>query len=173
MLAVNQASLRAQTDGDYEQILMIDNDGIGIENTHLELSKLSDLRGEYVFMLDDDDKVIDPEFIATLKIVTVDQPELVIIKMRHQPDLVLPDDSHWRTAPVMGFIGCSAFVVRRDVWLANRQHFEPVYHGDFTFISAVYPQCKQIVWLDRIMTATQHGHNHGQPENIDPVAVSV
>lgn len=171
MLSVNQASLRDQIDTDYEQLLVIDHEAAGVEASYANLPELCEwIRGEYVFLLDDDDRVIDREFISRLKLAAFNRPELIMIRMRHQPELILPDDAHWQREPVIGYFGCSSYVVRRDVWCENVKEFQPVYHGDFTFISAVYPKCKSVVWLDRVMTATQCGHHNGQPESLDTLA---
>jgi hypothetical protein len=125
------------------------------------------IRGDYVLVLDDDDRIVAETFIAELKEASRQGADLIMLRMEIVPGFVVPEPDMLYLPPVVGHIGMSCFVVKRDLWIANVQHFEPVYHGDFTFIEAVYPQAKSIVWLDRIMTATQSGNHHGQPESID------
>jgi hypothetical protein len=173
MLALNQASVRAQTDLDYEHLIITDHIGRGVEWSHTQFAEYApQINGDYVFILDDDDWLFCDRAISLLKQAAISRPELIMVRMRHNPVLVLPDDEHWGKPPELGYIGMSAFVVRRDVWSANVAEFRPVYHGDFTFISAVYPKCSNVVWLDRVISATQRGHNHGQPENIHTTSIS-
>jgi glycosyltransferase involved in cell wall biosynthesis len=170
-LKVNQASLRSQSDPDYEQVLLVDEIGRGIEWAHTNMATACPrIHGDYVLVLDDDDQIVVDTLIAELKEAARSDPDLIMLRMQIVPGFVVPEDDHFRAPPVVGHIGMSCFAVKRDLWVANVQHFEPVYQGDFTFIDAVYPQARSIIYLDRVMTATQDGNHHGQPESIDPSA---
>lgn len=173
MLRENMDSLARQTDRDYEQILIVDDTGRGIGWSFANLKNYADqIRGLYVFLLDDDDMIKTPDFIAELKAFAYqyDMPDVIMMRMEHQPGWILPDRDHWLMQPTMNHIGCSAYAVRRNVWRAHVAEFRPIYQGDFTFIDAVYHSGVRVAWLDRVMTRTQQGHNHGQPENVAAVA---
>jgi hypothetical protein len=166
-LKVNQASLRNQSDPDYEQVLLVDEIGRGIEWAHTNMTTACpQINGDYILVLDDDDQIVVNTCIAELKQAAQTGADVIMLKMEIVPGFVVPEDDYFRAAPVVGHIGMSCFVVKRDLWITNVSHFKPVYHGDFTFISAVYPQAKNIVYLDRVMCATQGGNHHGQPESI-------
>ncbi len=128
------------------------------------------IQGEYVLVLDDDDQIVEDTFIGELKEATRSGADLIMLKMQIVLGFVVPEDDYFYLPPVVGHIGMSCFVVKRDLWIENVKHFDPVYQGDFTFINAVYPQARNIVYLDRVMCATQDGNHHGQPENIHPNA---
>ena len=75
------------------------------------------LVGEYIFCLDDDDTCILPTLVEELKFIVADSdPDVIMIRMDHGAGRILPGDDTWLCAPVLGQIGCSAFVVRREVW---------------------------------------------------------
>ena len=67
-LQKNIRSLKAQTDPDYEQVFIIDKEGYGLAAADQALNKYRDINcGDYIMVLDDDDIVIDPQFIEKLK----------------------------------------------------------------------------------------------------------
>lgn len=166
MLLTNRASLGEQTDQDFEQLIITDDLRRGVAWSYTNLQNYTrQINGLYVFLLDDDDMLAVPDFVSSLKRCAVenDYPDVIMMRMQHEPDRVLPDDRHWKQNPELGYIGCSAYAVWRGVWMQHVRDFQPVYHGDYTFIDTVYHSGVSVVWLDRIMTRTQNGHHHGQP----------
>lgn len=176
MLKVNQDSLAQQTDRDFEQVILLDSEGRGVAWANENLRNHVDLiHGEYVFLLDDDDLIATPNFIEAVKTFATinDWPNVIIVKMEHAPGFVLPDADNWQQEPRLGHIGCSGFIVRRETWVSHVTDFNPVYHGDYTFIKALWNAGYKFAWLDRVMTRTQRGQNFGKSENVHPVTVGV
>lgn len=140
MLAVNVASLRAQTDGDWLQTFLVDDVGRGINWSHENMAvNAPNLTGEYIWILDDDDMCICRTLVADLKRIAAEHdPDVIMLRMDHGTR-VLPDDATWGDAPVCGRIGCSAYVVRREVWQAHAGAMVPGWYGsDFSLINSIF-----------------------------------
>jgi len=84
MLEVCIDSVKAQTSDDYIHILHKDDktkNGYGMFLANQSLAKVSSINARYVMALDDDDMLIDPNFVKTFKeIVNKDNPEIVFFK---------------------------------------------------------------------------------------------
>lgn len=153
-LTLNRASLRLQTDPDYEQLLAVDNVGRGWEHAQKMLAQLAgEAMGQYILALDDDDMLINAWAIEHLKQAAHANPPAVIWRAWHNDAGILPDNGHWGRKPELGFIGTCGFVVRTDVY---REHIGPLvghYASDFDLISAVYAQHgDNVVWMDELCT---------------------
>jgi len=157
MLAHNQASLQQQTCKDFTQTLLHDDVGRGIGWSYANMAAFAPrLVGDYIWILDDDDYCIHNTLVAELQqIVQGSQPEVIFVKMHHGPLGVLPDKRAWGCEPKHAHIGCSAFIVRRDVWQAHASSFGEHYAGDFDFISRVYWQTTRHIWHDVIASKVQ------------------
>jgi glycosyltransferase involved in cell wall biosynthesis len=154
MLDINQASLRMQSDPDYEQIIEVDDLGRGWDYA-LEMTKRAaeKVQGSYILVLDDDDILINAEAIRLWKEITANNPPAVIHKSWVGELGILPDEAHWRRQPELGFIGFNSFILRMDV-LVDYIHKiqEGRYANDFDLIHAVYRYYdSQVVWLDQVM----------------------
>ena len=164
MLAENIASLQRQTDPDLFQTIIKDDVGRGVAWACRNLSTVIP-DGQYIWILDDDDLCICDTLVAEVKAIAyAHDPGVIFLRMDHGPLGILPDDAHWQRAPVEGHIGCSAFVVRRDVWIIYADWWSERYAGDFDFISAVYadPEVTHF-WHDRIASRVQR-RSMGAPE---------
>ena len=164
MLAVCQTSLAAQSDQDYRQTLLDDALGRGIGWSYQNLAAYAPhLVGEWIFILDDDDMVISQTFVADLKAIAEEHhPDVIMVKMDQGTRGILPAGC-WQKRPVMGGIGCSAFVVRRRVWQKHAGHLSAHYAGDFDFIKSIFMQDYEIYWFDCIASAVQR-ISYGAPE---------
>lgn len=157
MLAANQASLQQQTDGDWIQTLLIDDVGRGIAWSHENLAAYApQLVGDYIWVLDDDDLCIEPEFVAGLKFIVADQdPDVIFVRMDHGYGRILPS-ARWGKSPQVGEIGVSAFVIRRAVWQAHASAMVPgQYTSDFEFINSIWQAQPTIYWWDVIASKVQ------------------
>ena len=158
MLAVNRASLAAQTDGDYVQTLLVDDVGRGIAWSHENMGAYAaQLTGAYVWVLDDDDTCICPTLVADLKAIARRyMPDVIMLRMDHGAGRVLPD-ARWGMSPIYGQIGVSAYVVRRQVWQHHAHAWTPGWYGsDFSFIDSIWRAGRwQFYWHDCIASAVQ------------------
>jgi len=153
-------SLKAQTDQDFEHIIIRDDIGIGIAETYRRLRN-QDVNGEYVWVLDDDNVVVEPTFIRQLK-MQADFGYLILEGM--VSDRVLPDTDE----PQLAHIDMMNIVVCRVVWEDHKKDFGARYEGDWDFIYAV---TSNGLWggkkLPGVMAKTQK-ISHGQPEGNIP-----
>jgi hypothetical protein len=171
-LARNQASVAAQTDAEeVEQLLLVDHEQRGIEWSYVHLrDALPHIHGNYVLLLDDDDYLIDPEFVADLAHQVEDGPAVIIVRM-DVSGRKMPEYDFWERPPVPGQIACSCFIVRRDVFAEHVGDFAADYAGDFAFINAVWhcPRGHVFEWWHRCISRVGVV-SHGQAENSDPAA---
>jgi len=158
MFAKCKASIDAQTDQDFEHIVIDDKIGVGIAQTYRNFQSL-EVRGKFVFVLDDDNILTDTKFIERLKEVDKNgQPELIVGKI-YRGGTILP--AVW--PPKHSSIDMMNVVVSQRLWNECRKNFEPKYDGDFEFISAVWQKQPKIEFLDEPIGCTQ-AVMHGKPE---------
>lgn len=156
MLKINQASLRMQSDLDYEQIIQVDEIGRGWQYAHIMQQQAAlKAQGDYVLTLDDDDILINADAIRLWKEATKNNPPGVI----HQSwigDLgPLPDAAHWQKRPEMGFIGSDSFILRKDILIEYLGQIEGHYASDYDLIWPIYrDHGSEIVWLEQILCWT-------------------
>lgn len=165
MLMENIRGLLAQSDPDWEQTFLVDMVGRGVGASHLMLRD-ADVRGQYVWVLDDDDVCIYPELVADLRRLARPKPGVVMVRMDHGAELgVLPDAAVWGQAPQEGRLGMSSFIVRRDVWQRHAGAWESMrYASDYDFIADVWSEGPAVVWHDVVASRTQRGRSIGAAE---------
>ena len=164
LLAHNYASLAEQTDADWEQTMLVDNLSLGVEIANERLAGYSAaVKGEYAWVLDDDDACCRPTLVAELKELARAGADVVMMKMDHGPRGILPPADGWGQAPVKGSIGASAFVVRRELWHEFGEHWNAYRAADFEFINAVWQSNPVVVWHDVVASRVQ-ALGGGRPE---------
>ena len=172
MFAINQSSLWAQTDSDWIQTILMDAEARGINFATEQMAAYADrLVGEYIFCLDDDDMLICPTLVADLKCLAAEfDPDVIMLRMDHGGGVVLPDDDTWGQPPVLGRIGCSAFVVRRAVWAAHAGAMVPGhYASDYDFIRSIWDAAPRVYWHNCVASRVMK-QSFGQPEVASPWA---
>ena len=157
------AILREQTDHDFEHIVKEDEIGLGSDGAARLLWETADeVHGEYVYLCDDDDLIIDRDLVANLKTIANDgDPDVVMVKVEHAPGLVLPLD--WRAPPKRHGIGGSGVIVKRQLFVDNIRQFATRQDGDFDYVEAVYRAADNVYWYDRVVLQCQQRGN-GNPE---------
>ena len=158
MLARNVASLHGLTDADWMQTILVDEQGRGVAWAQENMANYStQLQGRYIWILDDDDMCIRRTLLSELKTIAEDHdPDVIMVRMDHKERGILPDRAHWEAPPVHGFIGCSAYIVKRDVWQGHAGAFIPgTYYSDFTFIQSIFESGQRIYWHDVIASQVQ------------------
>jgi hypothetical protein len=170
LLRINQDSLRRQTDPDWMQTLLVDDVGRGIDWASENLAAYAPhLVGDRIWILDDDDVCILPTLVEELKFIAADSdPDVIMIRMDHGAGRLLPGDDTWLRPPVLGQIGCSAFVVRREVW---QRHASAMEHGhyasDYDLIAAIWKSQPSVYWHDVVASRVMR-QSFGRPEAINP-----
>ena len=157
-------SVARQTDPDIEHIILHDAVGRGVGWSYENLGTAHP-SGEYVFILDDDDYLIDPDFVSVLRAFVAEHnsPDIVFVQM-DVCGRILPE---WSEGLRMGDIAVSCFVLCRNVWIEHRGDFRAQYAGDFHFINAVYRCARQHTEarLNRVVSRVDRVSS-GKPEAI-------
>lgn len=154
MFAKAKKSLATQIDPDYEHIIIVDTEGKGLYEANKSLAENKHrVRGQYVFILDDDDYVSSRYFIRHLKnIVNQHKVDIILFKAYRKPfSQVLPSRRVWGKRPILGDIGSCCFVVRRAIWQKHIHEFGRPKHGDYHFIKALFDKKYSLYWVSKVM----------------------
>jgi len=143
--------LLQQTDPDFEQIIIDDTAERGYLYANLKIFKIADkLHGRYIYILDDDDYLIENNFIKDFKqLVSSQSPEPTVIICKGFID-EKPFPKVWQAPIHRGQIGSPNFIVRNDVFQINAIHWVQERAGDFHFISACGKH-ENFYWWDKIV----------------------
>jgi len=167
MLKVCVESVAAQTDDDYVHILHRHDKtkrGYGRWEANKSIIAIKEIPARYAMVLDDDDMLIDPDFVKDFKAQIEGEPEMVFFKGQIHHHGILPRPENWRKAPVLAGIGSFCLAVRTDIWMKHIHNFNWERCGDFHFLDACYKNAKNHVWWDRLVAKTQKGPGFGKAE---------
>lgn len=146
MLARNLESLTVQTDSDWCRTVVVDDKERGVAWAVGNLATV-EATGEYVWVLDDDDLCCRPTLVAELKDITERiAPDVIMVKAYHAKFGMLPSRANWTSRPVLGNVGTSCYIVRRDVWNAHHDAWTERYDGDYWFIDALWNAKCSVYW---------------------------
>lgn len=169
-LSRNQASISGLTDKDIEQIFITDNCGLGLlsANTSFSDPQTRELvTGSYVFLLDDDDFIIEPDFIGLLKGAAETDRDIIFFRMNiiggPNGDLY-PTPETWMKEPKVAHIGGSCFIVKREIYEKHISAFALPRMGDFAFIKAVWDSGASSTWLNNPALVEAGNIGRGRPE---------
>ncbi len=153
MMSLNIASLANQSDPDYQHLIIVDEQerGVAWANGMMAKRDWSDVEGDYVMILDDDD-CLHEEAIELLKEAAENTPDLIIVRMDHGDRGVLPPAGEF---PVRGLIGCSAVIPRRDVFLMAVKSYTANYDGDYDYARACWDVATNVSIKDWIISEVQ------------------
>lgn len=171
-LARNRESILAQSDMDLEQIYITDNIGHGLLLANKsfgnpEVKALVD--GKYVYLLDDDDFIREPDMVKQLKLIALQKdPDVIFFRMIIKNNMngnYYPTAVCWQDRPMIAHIGGSCFVVKRELYMKYIHEFAKPRCGDFYFIDAIYRSGAKCYWYDHLMAETGKV-SRGKPETI-------
>jgi len=166
----NQESIQSLIDKDIEQIFITDHKGLGLfaANTSFGNRQVREMiTGKYVFLLDDDDFIVNPYMVSELIMVHAEfDPDVIFFRMNiiggPNGDLY-PTPNTWEKEPVIAQIGGSCFVVKREIYLKHIHEFAKARCGDFAFIKSVFESGAKCFWHDSLMCQTGK-ISRGKPE---------
>jgi len=168
MLKICIDSVRAQTDDDYIHILHRDDKtefGYGRPRADQSFARISSIDARYVMILDDDDMLIDPNFVKIFgEIVNKDNLEIIFFKGCVKAKGTFPQVQFWQKAPCRRHIASFCFAVRLDIWKKYIHEFGIERAGDWKFISVCYENTRNHFWLDRVIAKTQKRPGDGLGE---------
>lgn len=171
-LSKNLASIESLIDKDIEQIFITDNVGTGMLEANRAFSHPTVkqmIEGEYVFLLDDDDFIINTNMVSDLKEAVQPLKGGVYMNSFSGPDVIFfrmiikngMNNNHYPTElcwseqkPMIAHIGGSCFAVKKEVYLKLIHNFAHARCGDFFFIDAVMKSGASSCWIDVLMAET-------------------
>lgn len=146
-------SVRAQTLGDVEHIILRDEVGVGVAAAQRMLWTVTP-KGDYVLVLDDDDYLSAPDVLMQVGVRLLSRPKFAVVKVCHGQFGVMPLE--WGQVPAIARITVSNVIVANAVWVLHRQQFGLRYAGDFDFIASLFdaynPQ-----WIDVAVVTVERG----------------
>ena len=161
-------SVKNQTSDDWVHILLQDDRsarGYGKHAANRSFAKLKEIPAKYVMVLDDDDMLMEDNFVADFKGVIQHAPEIVFFKGIVHKLGILPRPGYWKKPPKYGQIASFCFAVRRDIWFKNIKEFgKRELGGDFCFISACFKNTTSHAWWGRVIAKTQKGPGRSKGE---------
>ncbi len=164
LLARLRESIAAQTSQDLEHYIIEDEVGRGVGWSHREIARRApEFRGRYVQVIDDDDWITDPGYLADLADIVADYaPDVVVVRMS-QPGLILPTRMVWqKDEPICGHIAGECAVVERELFLRHADAWSTRYEGDFDFLASVWTEKPRVYWHGRVVLTTDQ-RRKGRP----------
>lgn len=131
-----------------------DKIGAGIWWANQQIMHAADLiKGQYVFVLDDDDFLICDSFIAELKdlIENASSPPDIIFVKGYIDLRLMP--LRWELPPQRGGIGAPNFIVKNNVFKRHAKAWNIDRAGDAHFIESVWTEAPNynIKWWDKLV----------------------
>lgn len=153
-LTQNMRSLDRQTDKDYEHILIEGvNGGLHAANKSFMEAKQK-VKGKYVFLLDDDDIVVNRFMIERLKEIAA--KDIVLFRciiLNGSNNNIYPSDKMWDSQQLMpGHVGTFCFATRAEVFNDYIHFFGTPTMGDYNYLRSIWHKEKQ--WIDEVMACT-------------------
>lgn len=119
------------------------------------------INGRYVYVLDDDDMLVDPGFAEALEVL---REPWVMVKAhlgspgeRHDGVWPVPWGEDWR--PKFGSVSTLNLVVRADVFHEYKAAWAGGRGGDYRMAKAMWDAGLRPYWLDRLVARTQRISN--------------
>jgi hypothetical protein len=160
-LAENLLSIDQLINPDYEQIFINDDVGHGLLAANKSFSDVKHMiSGQYVFLLDDDDFIVNRDMIDDLKLIqSLHDPDIIFFRMiikNNMNNNFYPTAACWRNKPLIAHVGGSCFVVKKEIYLKHIHEFAKPRCGDFYFINAAFNDVgpDRVFWMDKLMCET-------------------
>jgi hypothetical protein len=168
-------SIKAQACDDYQHILIAGamreaEPGYSYKSSGFApehgLTKPWPIEGHYVMVLDDDNMLVDPDFIKDFKtLVQQENPDIVFFKAEIKGWGVYPA---WARPPIAGQIDWFCYAVKREFWqkYIAEVNARPAASNDWLLIDKCYRHTRSVIWWNRLVAATQRapGRQRGETE---------
>jgi len=137
--------------GKFQQIFIEDKQGLGMlaANSSFQLA-VPLIKGEWVYLLDDDDGIVDIDIIEKIKDLDCD----VVVCKAKIGGLIYPPNEVWGLQPQRAKIGGSNIFVKKDIFAKNILHFSYIRMGDFEFINHLWNKGCKFEFIDTVVMET-------------------
>jgi hypothetical protein len=135
----------------------VDDSGIGVDGMFHDIRRHAKaIRGDYVFILADDDRLIKAEGLGQVKAFAEanNHPPVIIVR-NYKWGKTFP--LIWEQAPEFTKIDTGNFIIRSDVFLENADRFGECYEGDWVFIEHLWNAGYPFAWFDYVFSEMQVG----------------
>lgn len=149
-LAQHRGTVESQTFQAFDHIFVFDDGRRGVAYANECLSQVTDIRGRYVIVLDDDDVLVSGA-LAEIAEATENLPAMVLWKFRLRDKLKreVPEPEYWEKPPVFQHIAMGGWAVRTDLFLQNQKAFRVPMGADYAFVNEAYKE--DSVWIDKVL----------------------
>lgn len=152
--------IKKQVSENFERILIEDAEGVGMLNANasFQLAKPY-ITADYVYLLDDDDYLIDADFTQDIeRIARTFKPDIIFVKnniINGLHDNTYPTKRVWLGSPKRGEIGGSCFIVKNWLFQKYIHLFAQPSFGDFHFIDGIMKNESTVnYWHDKLVMRT-------------------
>ena len=155
----HKESIKRLESKDFEELMIIDSVGYGVHEANRSLSEaIGRVSGDYVYLLDDDNFLLNPKMIDSLKKVSKKHnPDVIIFRAyirNGKYDDIYPTSHVWRKEIKACHIGGICFAVKREIFDKFIYYYDQPSMGDFHFIDAVIKSGASVYWLDEFQAET-------------------
>lgn len=158
-LARNIESVKSQTDGDVQHLLLrpeVEPHDV-IKVGPLIHYAAKQIKGRYIMQLPDDDRLRTPDFVRDLKVtIGTDDVDMVIFRMNLGMG-ICPPHRQWTLRKITGgYIAGQNVIVKRTIYDgASHEWLRPVYSADFYYIQTAFGLSKKVIWWDYVGSESQ------------------
>lgn len=156
-LTLCRRSVQAQTCRDFQHMVIVDDSGIGVDGMFHDIRRHAKaIRGDYVFILADDDRLLQAEGLERVKAFAManNRPPVIIVR-NYKWEKTFP--LIWEQAPEYTKIDTGNFIIRSDVFRENAEQFGECYEGDWVFIEHLWKSGYPFAWFDYVFSEMQVG----------------
>lgn len=161
MLKKGILSVMEQTDQDIEHIFLVDREKVGIWEANQVMDRFKDQAdGQYVYILDDDCRLIEPAFVATLRDFCEknDFPDVIMVRSvrRQLAPPLLPKPHVWgdHEALRISTTNSLCYVAKNALWKEHIYRYGQKAAGDWFFLKSMRDSGASFGWLDLCVAET-------------------
>lgn len=144
-----EKSLAGQTSQHFIHTILVDDVGVGVEKANVTLREFApSFTGDYIWLIDDDDIIINETIVADLEQIAEEfKPDVIMILVKHPSgEGRLPPSELWMRRPEINQISMSNFITRRDIYQANAEAFKEQLCADFNFVNSIFEDDIEVYW---------------------------
>lgn len=159
-LSKNKESVNALVDKNWEQIQIVDEEGLGLHEANKSFSYVKNMvKGKWVYLLDDDDFLTNPDMIRHIRGIEQQyNPDVIVVRatiLNGYNDNFYPAKECWNNKkPIKYQIGGGCVIVKAEVFKQHIDKFGEPICGDFAYIDSMYQSGCKFYWHDVKMAET-------------------